>query len=199
MTRISTFALGIALLLVGALRADVPLPPDIKYVDPRVRFENIDKFADQVFCLRFQTFNGGPGGTPYTVIEVKDTNAFNLKAQRRIINMQLLTMNRDDFTKRAKDDPSLKWLNDKVDGVSAANMTAPSTTAPSSVKEAPVTTYRVQLKEGKLKVETVEEKKGSLLTPGRPRVWVIGLAGSLLLTSLGLWFVRRRPQARGIH
>ena len=193
MARTLGLGLGVILLVVGSVRGDVPLPPDIKYVDPRVSFEGIDKYSDQVFFLRFITFTGGPGGAPPTLIEVKDTKAFNLKAQRRIANMQLLTMNRDEFNKRAKSEEPSKWLNDKADGVVSANLTAPSTTASSSAKEAPVTQYRVQLKEGKLTVEKLEEKKGSLASPpGLAPLWVIGLVGSLSLASLGLWFVRRR-------
>src|ERR1700680_2278567 len=97
MVRALLVATGVGLLLIGGVRADIPLPPDIKYVDPRVSFEGVDKYPDQVFFLRYLTFTGGPGRTPYTLVEVKDTKPFNLNAQRRLINVQLLTMKRDDY------------------------------------------------------------------------------------------------------
>jgi hypothetical protein len=193
MVRTLVLATGISVLWIGGVRADIPLPPDIKYVDPRVSFEGIDKYPDQVFLLRYLTFTGGPGKTPYSLVEVKDGNPFNLNAQRRLINVQLLTMKRDDYEKRAKDNPPSKWLDDKTEGVVVAKLATPPTTAPSTVKEAPVTQYRVEFKDGKLTAEKLEEKKGSLASPpGLPPVWAVGLVGSLCVASLGLWFVRRR-------
>jgi hypothetical protein len=56
-----------------------------------------------------------------------------------------------------------------------------------------VTTYRVKLKDGKLKVETMEEKKGGQALPKVPPLWVIGIMGSLCMAAFGMWFTRRRP------
>jgi hypothetical protein len=192
MGRTFTLAAVCSLLIVSAASADLPLPKDIKYVDPRVRFEGIDAHADYVFHLRFLTFVGGPNGVPYTVIEVKDAKPFNLNAQRRLINMQLLAVERKEFEKRAKDEPSLKWLTDKTEGVLAAKVVSPSTTAPISIKEVPVTTYRVTLQDGKLKVELVEDKKRGQAAPfgSWPNV-AFGVVSALSLAWFGIWFVRR--------
>ena len=39
MYRITTLACAAALFVVASASADIPLPKDLKYVDPRVRFE----------------------------------------------------------------------------------------------------------------------------------------------------------------
>lgn len=189
---------ALALVFVGSLvfvsvaSADIPLPRDLTYIDPRVRFEGIDKYPDQVFYLRFLTFTGGPGGVPYKLVAVKDTKDFALGAQRRLINMQLLALERKEFEKRAKEDSSLKWLTDKSEGVLAARVNTPSTTARRNEKP-PVTTYRVTLEDGKLKVEQVQSKKTSDATPIRAVPMVaVGLALTVSLSWLGIWLVRRR-------
>jgi hypothetical protein len=180
-------AVAASLLLVSAVRADLPLPSNLKYVDPRVRFEGIEKHKDYVFHLRFLTFVGGPANVPYRLIEVKDEKPFNLNAKRRLFNMSLLAMERKEFGKRAKDDPSLKWLTDKTEGVLAATVSPPATTAPATVKEAPVTTYRVTLQDGKLTTEMVQETKRGAAAP----VWPLAVVSALSLAWFGIWFARR--------
>lgn len=184
-------ALAGSLLLAAVSSADVPLPKNLKYVDPRVRFEGIDKLPDQVVFLRYLTFSGGPANVPYKVVQVKDDKPFNLNAQRRLSNMQLLALDRKEFDKRAKDDPSLKWLTDKTEGVQHAAVATPSTTAPANSKEVPVTTYRVVFKDGKLAVEVVEDKKRSEAPAGLAPVWVLGIVASVSLAWFGIWFTRR--------
>jgi len=198
MRRTLILAVAGSLLVTSAVLADLPLPRNLKYVDPRVSFQGIDKHPDYVFHLRFLTFQGGPGGVPHRLLEVKDSNAFNLNASRRLIDMKLLAMERKEFDKRAKNDRSLKWLTDKTEGVLSAEVAPPSTTAPASVKEAPVTSYRVLLKEGKLTVELVPDKKPGAAAPaGREPFWVAGLGLSAGLVWLGLWFARRRDCVSG--
>jgi hypothetical protein len=193
---VRTLALAVAgcLLIVTAASADVPLPNDLQYVDPRVSFEGIDKHADYVFHLRYLTFSGGPGGVPHRLVEVKDARPFNLNAERRLMNMSLLAMPRQEFDKRAKEDPSLTWLTDKTEGVLQAGVTPPSTTAPAGSKEVPVTTYRVAIRDGKLTVEMVEDHKQGEATPppGLWPVWVLGVVSACCLAWFGVWFARRR-------
>ncbi|HZZ80485.1 MAG TPA: hypothetical protein VFE62_18420 [Gemmataceae bacterium] len=189
MTRNLVAVVG-TLMMVGAVSADVPLPKDKKYIDPRVKFDGVEKYADHVFYLRFLTFTGGPARTPYTLREVKDGKPFALNAKRRIINVTLLAMNRKEFAKLSKDDASLKWLSDKTEGVVTANVIAPSTVGSADLKEAPVTTYRVELKDGKLSVEMVRDTKRS--DAGPLPMWGFGLVLALSIASLGIWFARRR-------
>ncbi len=173
--------------------ADIPLPKDLKYVDPRVRFEGIDKQPAFVFHLRFLTFTGGPAGAPFRLIEVKDEKPFNLKAERRLINMSLLAMDRKEFAKRAKEDPSLKWLTDKTDGVLKSAITPPSTVGSVNLKEVPITTYRVTLKDGKLAAELVKDDKRSEAAPDGPLpLWALAGVFAFSLAGLGIWFARRR-------
>ena len=199
MFRMICIASVLGLFLASVAFADLPLPKDLKYVDPRVRFEGIDNVADQVFYLRFLTFASAPGSTPYTLKEVKDAKPFNLNAQRRLTNMSLLAIERKDFDKRAKDDPSLKWLSDKTDGVKSASLQAPSTVGKISEKEVPVTTYRVALKDGKLTAEMVKDaKRGDAAPIGLMPLWVFGIVSALSIACLGVWAARRRhatPQA----
>ncbi len=187
------------LCLAGSVAlGDVPLPPDLKYVDPRVRFDGVEKHGDYVFHLRFLTFSGGPANTPYTLIEVKDEKPFQLNAQRRISNMALLAMEKKDFDKRAKDDPSLKWLTDKTAGVLSAYVSTPSTTGSVKAKEVPVTEYKVILKDGKLQVENGVKRRSDASEPndarsiGRLPQMAFGIFTALALAFAGIWFVRSR-------
>lgn len=193
MYRAVVFACAFAFMSAATVSADVPLPKDLKYVDPRVSFEGIDKQGDYVFYLRFLTFSGGPGNTPHTLMEVKDAKPFNLNAQRRLFDMSLLAMERKEFDKRKADDASLKWLTDKTPGVLKASITPPATTAPANIKEVPVTTYKVSLKEGKLAVEQVKDSKdGKRSDAGPLPTWGFGLVLAFSIAGLGLWFARRR-------
>ncbi len=189
MFRAALFACVVGFMSAAAVSADVPLPKDLKYIDPRVSFEGIDKQGDYVFYLRYLTFAGGPAGVPHTLVEVKDAKPFNLNAQRRLFDMSLLAMERKEFAKRKQDDASLKWLTDKTPGVLKATITPPSTTAPASVKEAPVTTYRISIKDGKLSAEVVKDAKRS--DAGPLPGWGFGLVLAFSIAGLGIWFARR--------
>ena len=136
MGRTFVFAVASSLLFASAVLADLPLPKNIKYVDPRVSFQGIEKNFDYVFYLRYLTFVGGPASVPHTLVEVKNSNAFNLNCQRRLMDMKLLALDRKEFDKRAKNDPSLKWLTHETEGVLWAEVSPPSTTAQADVKEA---------------------------------------------------------------
>jgi hypothetical protein len=193
MYRTALSACAIVFMSAAVASADIPLPRDLKYVDPRVSFEGIDKQGDYVFYLRFLTFSGGPAGVPHTLIEVKDAKPFNLKAQRRLGDMTLLAMDRKEFDKRKKEDASLKWLTDKTPDVLKASVATPATTASVNIKEVPVTAYRVTLKDGKLSVEQVKAEKRSEAAPAGPLpVWGFGLVLAFSIAGLGLWFARRR-------
>jgi hypothetical protein len=190
-----TFALAAAcsLLLVSAASADIALPEDLKYVDPRVRFEGIDAHADHVFYLRYRTFSTGPGrGVPYTMVKVKDSNAFRIEAGRWLVDMELLALDRKEFEKRAKDDPSLKWLTDKTEGVLRARVDEPSNMASVNSKGAPLTIYRVSIEDGKLKAEMVEVQKSGRTAPTGPWPSVaFGSVSAMSLAWFGVWFARR--------
>jgi hypothetical protein len=190
MRRTLGLAFALSLFLVPAASADIPLPKDLKYVDPRVSFEGIDKLPDHVFFLRFLTFAGGPSGVPHTLIEVADAKPFNLNAQRRLLDFTLLAMDRKTYEAKSKDAPAAKWLTDKTEGVLKAAVPTPSTTAPASLKEVPVTPYRVTLTDGKLKVEQIAMKKTSA-APVESSSWLVGVALAISFAWLGLWFVRR--------
>jgi hypothetical protein len=140
--------------------------------------------------LRFLTFTGGPANVPYTLREVKDAKPFAMNAQRRLGNMTLLAMDRKEFQKRAKEDASLKWLTDKTEGVLKANLDTPDTVGSVKRKEAPVTVYRVTLKDGKLTAETTRDKKRS--DAGPLPMWGFGLVLAFSIAGLGIWFARRR-------
>lgn len=189
MRRLLGLALGLCLFLVSSASADIPLPKDLKYVDPVVSFEGLDKLPDHVFFLRFLTFTGGPSGTPHKLIEVKNGRPFNLNAQRRLTDMSLLALDRKTYEAKAKDAPAAKWLTDKTEGVLKATVPTPATTAPASLKEVPVTPYRVTLTEGKLRVEQIAVKKTGAAPMGSG--WLVGVALALSFAWFGLWFVRR--------
>ncbi len=116
---------------------------------------------------------------PATLVEVKDSEPFELNVNHYLDNLQLLAMKRDEFNKRAKGDPKLSGFKDNAEGVAAADLPSPATTVPSTAKEAPVTSYRVQFKNGKLTVEDLGENEGVQVLSGAPPLWVVGIVGSL--------------------
>jgi hypothetical protein len=184
---------GLVLIgFVSILRADVPLPPNLQYVDPRVQFNGIDKHDDHVFFLRFLTFSGGPAGRPHTVTEVKHTKPFNLNAQRRLTDMSLIAVERKVYEKRAKDDPKLQWLTEASPGILRTSIATPSTTAAKSLKEVPVTSYQVSIQDGKLNVQLVKDQKRSDAGPdGAMPMAMVGIALTLSITFFGVWYARR--------
>lgn len=190
-------SLGLGLVLslafTSVASADIPLPGNLKYIDPRVQFEGIDQLPDHVVYLRFLTFTGGPGGVPHRLMPVKDSKPFALNAQRRLFDMSLVALDRKEFEKRAKEDPTLAWLTDKTEGALVAKIQAPPTTGPALLKEAPVSTYRVQLKDGKLSAEMVKaEKSGQANPSGLLPLWAVGILSATGFAWFGVWMARRR-------
>jgi hypothetical protein len=168
------------------------LPKDHKVVEPLCTFEGIDKHPDYVFHLYYYGYF-----TERNVIEVQDAKAFKLEFKRKdripeVAYIALKAMERKEFDKRKKADPELKWLDDpKAEGVLIAKLPLPDTTAPISVKEAPASTWRITLKDGKLTAEKVEDKKRDEKRPtGLLPIWAIGIVGSLSMAWLGVWYAR---------
>jgi hypothetical protein len=193
MRRPILLALCLALIGLSRASADVPLPPDLKYVTPRVRFEGVDKYADYVFYLKYYSGQGNPYASPPKYIEVKNTDAFDMTGGRRLVSVQLFAVAREDAARLLAKDSSLAWLSDKTPGLVVASVIAPSTTAPASVKEVPVTTYRVTLADGKLTVEKVAaDKKRTEAPADRLPLVVVGTALAASLALFGLWLARRR-------
>src|SRR3954470_13440917 len=136
-----------------------PLPKDHKYIDAPVRFEGVEKHPDYVFHLNYWAI-GTEFGNKQTIVQVKDSKAFNLKGPiNRFTEFALVATERKLFAQRDKEDRSLKWLDPETKGVLRTEITPPATTAPESVKEVPVKSYRVSFESGKLVVETDKEKK----------------------------------------
>lgn len=195
MRRKRTIAMIGHLLIAAAVSANAgpaPLPKDRKVAEPPVRFDGLEKHPDYVFHLRYHVLYSDT-----TMIEVKDANAIKLKFKwtdrsPSMTYMALLAMERKEFDRRKKEDSSLKWLEAKADGVLEVKLTPPATTVPLTVKEIPVTTYRIDLKDGKLGAEKVEDKKGDGEKPtGLLPMWTLGIISSLSITWLGIWCVRR--------
>jgi hypothetical protein len=193
MKRLSFFAALTAVITASTVVADVPLPPGIQYVVPRVRFAGVEKYPDHVFYLKFTTGTGAPK-TPMR-FEVKKAEPITLTgSQRRITNMYLLALDRKEFEKRKGEDATFAWLSEKTPGVLSASLIPPSTTGSTKDKEVPVTEYEAAITDGKLTVSKVKMKASSELAPDREmRPWVIGIAIALSLAFFGVWFVRRRP------
>jgi hypothetical protein len=196
MRRIAALTIVASLVSAGMVFANAGpprLPKGRKVAEPPVRFTGIDNKSDYVFYIHY-------GATYFedTLAEVKDSEPIKLNFKTKDFApnayMVLLAMERKDFEKRKKDDPSLKWLKVVKDGVLTAKLTPPPTTLPVDAKEPSVTTYRVTLKEDKLNVEKVEEKKSepSSFLPW----WTFGLAVSVSISWLGIWFARRSVLAK---
>lgn len=197
MWRILLFAFSLCLVFASSASADLPRPPNpgIKVVQPRVRFEGVDKYGDHVFFLKYNSGDGNPFATPPWTVEVKDSKAFTLYGTgKRIVNMHVLAVERQEYEQRKAENPKLDWLSDKTPGVLKANITAPSTSGSVKDTEVPVTEYRVTLGDGKLSVENLPKEKRTSEAPpgGRAPTWVAAIACALSFTFLGLWFARRR-------
>jgi len=186
----------VAILIVAAAASANFGPPyvpkDRKVAEPPLSFAGVENHTDYVFYLRYDLQYGG-----YTLIEVKDNKAFKLdfKAKDRIASMRslaLLAMKRKDFDKRKQEDSSLNWLTKKPDGLLEAPLTPLETTVPIAVKEIPVTTYQVTIRDGKLNAEKVaSEKSGAADWNRLVPPWAVGIACSISMTWLGIWFSRR--------
>jgi hypothetical protein len=183
---------GVSLLAVGLVQGNAAPPPFYTKGDAQVSFEEIDKYPEKVFYLRYKTRDDSDH-LNHVLVEIKDPKPVKLDAKNGSLSsdVQLLAINRDTFEKLAKDDAKLTFLRSGTAGVAAATMRLP---VPTPDKERPLATYRVQLKDGKLTLEAVEEKKGSLGLPSLPPASVIGLAASLCVAGFGLWCVRHRRQ-----
>lgn len=189
-------SISIGLVVAAGARANAPLPKSLKFFEPPVRFEGIDKHADHVFHMRYVAGIPGYPGPP-KLVEVRDSKEIKIDGIH-IWKITLLAVERKEFEKRAKDDPKLDWLTEKSRGVLAVDVEQPSTTMPKTLKSPPVTTYRVSLNEGKLKAEKFEEKNKSSGGPGLGLlpIWALGIVCSVSLSWLGIWGARRRPSSR---
>jgi hypothetical protein len=193
MRRLVRLALSLALLSAPVALADVPLPPNLKYVTPKVRFEGVDQHTGHVFYLKYNSGQGNPFAVPPRYIQVKNSEPFEMQGGRRIVGVTLFAVPKDEAEKLKEKDPTLAWLNDKTPGILSASVTAPSTVVSRNLQEVPVTSYKIKLAEGKLSVEMVQpQKRGEAPTNDRLRVATVALALSGSLALLGLWLVRRR-------
>ena len=181
------------LCIASAAWADLPAPKGSIHVDPRVRFEGMTKHADHVFFLRYSS-GFLPNGIPPLLIELKENNTFTLHTGRRIFSFEVVALDRKEFDKRAKADPTLKWLTDKTPGVLKTDVEPPSNVGSVNDKEVPVTGYRVAIRAGKLIAEKLrKDKRRTDTTPSTPMpLWAFGLVSACSLVLLGLWFARRR-------
>lgn len=196
MARILALAMVGNLLTALAVFANAgppPVPEGRKVVEPRLRLEGVDKHADYVFHVYFNVLYVGS-----SLVEVKDANPIELPLKwkdrlPRVTDARLLAMERKEFERRKKDDSSLKWLTAETESVLSAKLTPPETTVPKTLKEPPVTTYRIAIKDGKLSADKVAPTKSDVKEPtGQLPLWAFGIAVSLSFSWLGIWFARRR-------
>jgi hypothetical protein len=202
MIRKALLALIAGLLQAGVVLANAgpppsPLPTGHRVADPSVRFEGTDRHKDRVFCLVSAVAITGT-----TVTEVKGEEPikldFKLTDRKPQVYLFLVAVERAEFERRKKEDPTHAWLKplEPPAGVLKVRLTAPETTVPATVKEIPVTTYRVAIKDGKLTAERADEKPADPKGPsGMLPMLGFGLAVSLSLAWLGLWFARRGTPA----
>jgi hypothetical protein len=211
-------ALLASLAAAAAARADLAPPPGTKVIDPRVGFEGVEQQAGYAFFLRCQRGDGNPFAAPTTWAEVKDGEAFTLPGSgRRIAALQLVAVPRKEVAKPFADDPKLPWLTDRTPDVLRADVDPPSTVGRAGDRDAPVTRYRVRIREDRLTVERVAEdtRRGAApageLVPvlesvrpvaedtrrGAPALPPVLVAvGAASLAVIGLWLVRRRGPGR---
>jgi hypothetical protein len=94
-------------------------------------------------------------------------------------------MDRGAFDPKAKEDPSLKWLNESSTGVKFVRLQKPHIVAFFLSESSPLTTYRVSLINGQPTVETIE--------PANSMVYIIaGVFGSMAVMLAGVWLFRRQ-------
>jgi len=182
-------------LWASTVSADLPPPPHLKEVDPRVRFDGIEDYPDHVFFLRFYDVHGNPNGTPASHVEVKSSEVLSFKA-RRIYHLELLAMPRKDFDKRNADDPSLSWLKGQplgshendlsgvkvIPNVRYSDVQSPPTLASAYASESPITEYRITLSDDGFFVDVLAITKPNF-TPPLER-WSVLLGGTFVVAAL---------------
>jgi hypothetical protein len=182
------------LIALSTAVADLPPPPGIVEITPRLRFTGVEKYPQHVFYVSLSTSRGNPTSGTQLRFEVKNADPVTLKgSQRRVANVFLLAMDKNEFEKRKGEDASLTWLTEKATGVLSAPLEAPPTFGPKG-KEVPPTEYSVTVDGGKLTAQpAAKTKRTSELSPDpATRPWVVGIAGTLSLALFGVWFARRR-------
>lgn len=187
MIRTLTLACLFGLLVTASVQADVPLDKGLKYVDPVLAFEGVEKNPDYVFFIRFKTFTGGPARVKPTLKQVKDDKPFVMGAQRRLFELNVLAVPKKLYDEKNKADATNAWLTEKTEGVLAAPFDAPSTVGKEADKEVPVTHYNVTITDGKLVVKSVKKKADASLVP----LWLVGLVSAFSLVWFGVWMTRR--------
>ncbi|MCX7664617.1 MAG: hypothetical protein N2112_03630 [Gemmataceae bacterium] len=191
MVRTAGLAILLSFVAMSSLQADVPLDKGLKYVDPVLAFEGVEKYPDYVFLIRFTSFSGSPVGVKPTLKPVQNEKPFAMGAQRRLSETQLLAVPKKLYEQKSKDTGSDAWLSEKVEGVLVAPFDTPSTVGKTTDKEAPVNKYTVSIVDGKLIVKS-EAKKRTDASPSRlVPLWVVGLVGASSILWLGLWAIRR--------
>jgi hypothetical protein len=177
--------------LASAL-ADLSPPTGTKYFDPRVRFHGISRLNDYVFFLHYETGNDSRFMLPRTVQVTSDAE-FTLKTTERFIRgVQLCAIDKNTYTKMKNENPEA-FVNASTPGALAVSVDTPINIGSKFRRRAPLTEYRVSLVDGKLAAELVNAENSSVAPLDTPFSFcAFASAFTLFLTSLGIWFARRR-------
>ena len=190
MIRKTVLATALALCTVSLASADVPPPPGITFIQPRLQFEGVGKYTDQVFFLKFKT-GRNPTYMVTTIVEVKNSQPFTMASGRILESMSLFAVDRKEYDKLKAGDPK-DWLKTSAPGILSTSIDIPSTNGSVKDKEVPVIRYRISIEGGKLTAPRVAaEKQQSEAPTGTPN-WAVGVGIAFSLTALGQWLVRRR-------
>ena len=84
-------------------------------------FQGVENHTDYIFYLRVPPIIHPGRSRPHYLIEVKDSKAFNLDPTR-LADIKLLAMERKEFDKHVKDDPSDNWLTPETKGILSAKV-----------------------------------------------------------------------------
>lgn len=210
MDRRLMIALAIGLTSQAVARADIAYPwydrmfmEDVRMRNvktPRVRFEGIEKNTDYIFYLQYSLSYPHPHfdefyNVPHNPIEIRDEKAIELSIDDHgFASMKLIAVKRVDAARMSKDEKG--WISENTPAVLIANLETPETYVRKTllwrITKDPITTYRIHMEGNNLSVENLsKDKKRSDARLDRLPTIMAGLAISLSMATLGLWFVRR--------
>ncbi|MBI3823376.1 MAG: hypothetical protein HY289_11960 [Planctomycetes bacterium] len=185
MQRVLLAAIFAILLTASSVRADIPLPAGTRYIDPRVRFIGIEKLDGYVFFMLYEAgdprFSFGPVQVP-----VKNDREITVSSPGKYFGgTRLLAIARKDFDKLKKGS-----IDEKTPGVLIATFPAPPNTASRFLVRAPLSEYRVTLKDGKFDVKPASKLLRSEAAP--LPAWSVVIACAFSLAAVGIVLLRRR-------
>jgi hypothetical protein len=104
----------------------------------------------------------------------------------------LLAVTLADYDKLKDAKPPRPSIDERAPGVLTASFPPPLNTVSSFAFKAPLTGYRVAIKNGKLDVQPSAKPRSDAAPEGPQPMWAFAVVFAFSLAGLGIWSARRR-------